>query len=623
MENNVTINVGVKEVGGSVKSIKQELREAQASAVQMARTFGENSTEATKAAQKVAKLRDEIEDVGLKIKGLNPDKFQRIATLGQGVAQGFVAAQGAMAMFGGQSQELEKTMVKLQGAIAMSQGLQGLKDLQIAFGDIGASAVKAFNTLKTAIGSTGIGALVIAVGLIATYWDDIADALGFSNAKQEKSLEISKKQAIAEQGKLDLLNSQDETLKRQGKSEQQILDLKILQGQEIVKALEIQSKKEQEALKQSGKSYGIYQALVSAGIPKTIAGIFFNPLETVAKSAENLNVTEKEIIKTKNLIDGYKNKVDEINKKSSADEISRLDKEAEEKQKRLDEEWQSFVDATKRQYDYNNKVNENERKDIADQEAYKKDQKEKGLASLKKVTSDHYNTLITNAKVNHEDTTIIELNALKAQLQIAKDHGESMVDLQNQIAEKEGAIEDQKANKKKKAIEEGFKLALASLQATQALSDIFYSDKLDKVEKGSKAEEAILRKQFETNKKMNIATAIINGAQAINSILAQYPKFDGGFAMVAALATTTITSLAQIAKIKSTKFESTSTPTMPNNIASQTPSINQTVNQQRNVSGTSTGATGQNQVVKVIVTETDITRSQGRVNDIRRRALIH
>ena len=623
MENNVTINVGVKEVGGSVKSIKQELREAQASAVQMARSFGENSTEATKAAQKVAKLKDEIEDVGLKIKGLNPDKFQRIATLGQGVAQGFVAAQGAMAMFGGQSQELEKTMVKLQGAIAMSQGLQGLKDLQIAFGDIGASAVKAFNTLKTAIGSTGIGALVIAVGLIATYWDDIANALGFSNAKQEKSLEISKKQAIAEQGKLDLLNSQDETLKRQGKSEQQILDLKILQGQEIVKALEVQSKKEQEALKQSGKSYGIYQALVSAGIPKTIAGIFFNPLETVAKSAENLNITEKEIIKTKNLIDGYKNKVDEINKKSSADEKSRLDKEAEEKQKRLDEEWQSFVDATKRQYDYNNKVNENERKDIADQEAYKKDQKEKGLASLKKVTSDYYNTLITNAKVNHEDTTIIELNALKAQLQIAKDHGESMVDLQNQIAEKEGAIEDQKANKKKKAIEEGFKLALASLQATQALSDIFYSDKLDKVEKGSKAEEAILRKQFETNKKMNIATAIINGAQAINSILAQYPKFDGGFAMVAALATTTITSLAQIAKIKSTKFESTSTPIMPNNIASQTPSINQTINQQRNVSGTSTGATGQNQVVKVIVTETDITRTQGRVNDIRKRALIH
>ena len=71
----------------------------------------------------------------LKIKGLNPDKFQRIATLGQGVAQGFVAAQGAMAMFGGQTKDLEKTMAKLQGAIAMSQGLQGLK------GDRGTTAV--------------------------------------------------------------------------------------------------------------------------------------------------------------------------------------------------------------------------------------------------------------------------------------------------------------------------------------------------------------------------------------------------------------------------------------------------------------------------------------------------
>ena len=50
--------------------------------------------------------------------------------------------------------------------------------------------------------------------------------------------------------------------------------------------------------------------------------------------------------------------------------------------------------------------------------------------------------------------------------------------------------------------------------------------------------------------------ALINGAQAIVSILAQYPKFDGGFAMVAAMAGAAITTAATIAKIASTKFES-------------------------------------------------------------------
>ena len=82
----VQISLGVKETGGSVKSIKTELREAKAEAIEMARKFGETSTQAQDAAKKVAKLRDEVEDLGIRIKGVNPDKFARIASLGQGVA---------------------------------------------------------------------------------------------------------------------------------------------------------------------------------------------------------------------------------------------------------------------------------------------------------------------------------------------------------------------------------------------------------------------------------------------------------------------------------------------------------------------------------------------------------
>lgn len=58
---------------------------------------------------------------------------------------------------------------------------------------------------------------------------------------------------------------------------------------------------------------------------------------------------------------------------------------------------------------------------------------------------------------------------------------------------------------------------------------------------------------FGQSKELAIVQAGINGAMAITSILAQYPKFDGGFAMTAAIVAAGLTTVAQIAKITSAK----------------------------------------------------------------------
>lgn len=157
VKSTVDIEVGVSGTG-SIKSIKTELKEAKADAIAMARAFGENSKEANLAASKVAKLTDEVEDLGLKIKSLNPDKFQRLATLGQGIASGFAAATGAVALFGSESEELNKTMIKLQSAIAISQGVQGFADF-----------------LKTA--SPQMIAISVAIGILVGAWQMLTKAI--------------------------------------------------------------------------------------------------------------------------------------------------------------------------------------------------------------------------------------------------------------------------------------------------------------------------------------------------------------------------------------------------------------------------------------------------------------
>lgn len=62
-----------------------------------------------------------------------------------------------------------------------------------------------------------------------------------------------------------------------------------------------------------------------------------------------------------------------------------------------------------------------------------------------------------------------------------------------------------------------------------------------------------LTELFGQSKEMAYASALINGAQAITSILAQWPKFDGGISMSLAIAAAGISTLAQLRKISTTK----------------------------------------------------------------------
>jgi len=58
---------------------------------------------------------------------------------------------------------------------------------------------------------------------------------------------------------------------------------------------------------------------------------------------------------------------------------------------------------------------------------------------------------------------------------------------------------------------------------------------------------------FGQSKELAFAQALINGALAVTSILAQYPKFDGGFAMTAAIAAAVLSTTASLKKISETK----------------------------------------------------------------------
>ena len=162
------------------KSMKAEIRELTVAAQQAVMQFGEFSPEAQRAEKALAQARDRMDDFNDRVKAVNPDNFAKINTVVSGVARGFQAAQGAMALFGNQSEELEKTMVKLQGAMALAEGLEGLGAVQQKFmaiaGDIRGGVTKAFQSLGR-ISTLALGGIGIVLTLVITNFDSLKKAV--------------------------------------------------------------------------------------------------------------------------------------------------------------------------------------------------------------------------------------------------------------------------------------------------------------------------------------------------------------------------------------------------------------------------------------------------------------
>jgi hypothetical protein len=232
--------VAASKIDEPVKSIKQQLKEANVELQNAVAKFGIGSAEAAKAAQKVAQLKDTIGDAKTLTDAFNPDqKFKGLGNAIQGAAGAFTALQGAQAIFGEQSEDVAKTLAKVQGALALSQGINSVLDAGDAFKALGSSAKQALAGIRTGIAATGIGVLLVALGAIVAYWDDIKGLVSGVSSEQGKLNELGEANLKAEEEKISALEGQEQQLKAQGKSEKEILQLKLAQTDEAIRAAEV------------------------------------------------------------------------------------------------------------------------------------------------------------------------------------------------------------------------------------------------------------------------------------------------------------------------------------------------------------------------------------------------
>jgi hypothetical protein len=260
----------------SVKSLRTQLKEAQADVGLLSDKFGATSKEAINAAKRAADLKDRIGDAKALTDAFNPDaKFKAVASSLAGVAGGFAALQGGMALFGKENKNVEAALLKVNAAMALSQGLQSVGEsvdsfkqlgavikstttfqtlnnaatqtavtIQKAFGIATVQTSVGFNILKGAIIATGIGALVVALGLVIQNFDKISNwiknsplgtlAKGVGNlveqftdfvgitSEAERNLD---KLSVANKRANEDIENRIKVLKAQGGSEKEIYEL--------------------------------------------------------------------------------------------------------------------------------------------------------------------------------------------------------------------------------------------------------------------------------------------------------------------------------------------------------------------------------------------------------------
>jgi hypothetical protein len=164
------------------RSLRSQLRESVQELARLQNTAGASAKEIANAAKRAAELKDRIGDAKATIDAFNPDaKFKAFGQSIQGVAGAFAGAQGALALFGVESENVQKQLLKVQGALAFSEGLNtilgsidGFKNLALV---IKTQVLQAFTTLRGAIIASGIGALAIGLGLLIANFDKVRDSV--------------------------------------------------------------------------------------------------------------------------------------------------------------------------------------------------------------------------------------------------------------------------------------------------------------------------------------------------------------------------------------------------------------------------------------------------------------
>ena len=270
----------VKKVGDSVKGLKSEGENASKSFTNLRTELKklniqlqnlDPASEAFKvAANRAGEIKMAMRDVGDAISDADPEKsFGKFVRGAQAAANGFQIVTAAQGLFGTESKKTQEALLKVQSAMALTQGLSQFKEMKNDLKDVALSikngVVKAFASLsvaqmasaaetgtltflqkgyalavgtstgamkafRIALVSTGIGALVVGIGiLVGKMMEFMGAADGATRANDKLNTSLERQAKAMDRAKTKLQSKVEHDIKMAelaGKSEKDLNDIR-------------------------------------------------------------------------------------------------------------------------------------------------------------------------------------------------------------------------------------------------------------------------------------------------------------------------------------------------------------------------------------------------------------
>tara|TARA_R100001440_G_scaffold61179_2_gene81049 strand:+ start:20472 stop:22298 length:1827 start_codon:yes stop_codon:yes gene_type:complete len=234
---------------------------------------------------------------------------------------------------------------------------------------------RGFKSLRGAIAATGIGAFVVALGLIVDNWDKISASIAGASDATKDAVTESEKLVKASKEQLDNISATENIMRLQGKTEEDILmmrmqatDEAIMQQKILIDNLKAQKEEETAAAERVTKytkaiiglvTFPLTAALgiidtISAGLAEIgvleegtslaegyvsgVAGMLFDPPEEVAEKAdETIDAAEAQLQRLENTRAGFALR-QQANEEKQAEEARRKQEQID-KQRIADEKF--------------------------------------------------------------------------------------------------------------------------------------------------------------------------------------------------------------------------------------------------------------------------------------------
>jgi hypothetical protein len=552
-DKDLTIKIGVD--GGdaekSIGDINREIKEAR----QQLAMAQKGTKEWQDAFKRLAAAKDELKDLKQSVAAAG-SSIDTLQTSVSGVANGFQALSGIIALTGSESEELNKTMVRLQAVSNITQAISNFKDLNNVFIAIRTTLLTnplfIIASVLTAIGvavfelKDKFKFLSDAVNAVGEALKTVGEFLGLYSRKiaalnklndeltakyNEQTTILERQKKLAEAYGNSTINIEREKLQLQKDyiaNQIAILRLKEMEGKlsdddakklaDLRKqlgdiateqiALEIREKKKQteeekkeheERLKHWKEIQEKKKEKAKQLLEEEIANLEFEKQKALITAKDKFEV-EKEFAEKKKQLILESNALTEEEK---AKKINEINKSIELQALQHEQEILRQTDELKQQAiqkEYNDKLQALEfEKEIALISAQDKLKIELDFLEQKK-------------------NLILESEALTAQqkndmlVQIERERLLKIAQNEERLRQERKAKEIQ--NEKQIAAQRQ-QIAQMSFQVIDGLSNLFFQTQLNRVKKGSQEEKNIMRAKFNLEKGINIAKAVMATAKAI------------------------------------------------------------------------------------------------------------